>query len=123
MVIDMAKGKYHEWLEPDKLILLQGWARDGLSNEQMAHNMGINEKTFYEWIKRFPQISKAVKKGKEVIDYAVENALLKKAISGDVTAMIFWLKNRKPKQWNEKIEQVIKGELGIKIIDDIEEDE
>ena len=37
----MAKGKYQRWLEPDGLLLLEGWARDGLTVEQIAHNMGI----------------------------------------------------------------------------------
>ena len=45
----MAKGKYHEWLEPDGLVLLKGWARDGLKDAQIAHNMGITTKTLYEW--------------------------------------------------------------------------
>jgi len=36
----MAKGKYEKWLEPDSLILLEAWARDGLTDEQIASNMG-----------------------------------------------------------------------------------
>lgn len=34
----MAKGKYSRWLERDGLTMLEGWARDGLSDEQIAHN-------------------------------------------------------------------------------------
>ena len=34
----MAKGKYHEWLSEDGLIKIQGWARDGLIDEQIANN-------------------------------------------------------------------------------------
>ncbi len=98
----MAKGKYKEWLETDRLILLQGWARDGLTDEQIAHNIGINKKTLYEWKKKYSNFGNALKKGKEIIDYAVENALLKKALDGDVTAMIFWLKNRRPDKWRDK---------------------
>ena len=45
----MAKGKYQQWLEPDSLIKLEGWARDGLTDEQIAHNMGINVSTLYVW--------------------------------------------------------------------------
>lgn len=73
----MAKGKYAEWLEGDNLILLKGWARDGLSNEQIAHNMGISEHTLYEWIKKYPQIAQTLKKTKEIVDMEVENALRK----------------------------------------------
>jgi predicted DNA-binding protein YlxM (UPF0122 family) len=98
----VAKGKYQQWLTDEGLTLLRGWARDGLSNEQIAHNMGIAEKTLYEWVRKYSEISKAIKKGKEVIDYAVENALCTKAMGGDVAAMIFWLTNRRPEKWQNK---------------------
>ena len=98
----MAKGKYHRWIEPEGLLLIEGWARDGLIDEQIAHNMGINVGTLYEWKKKYAKIDEALKKGKEVIDYQVENALLKNALRGDTTAQIFWLKNRKPNAWREK---------------------
>lgn len=75
-----AKGKYQEWLEPEKLILIEGWARDGLTDEQIAHNMGIAPSTLYEWKKQYSEISEALKKGKEVVDKMVENALLKRAL-------------------------------------------
>lgn len=45
----MARGKYQEWLEPDNLLKLQAWARDGLTDEQLAHNMGITARTLYVW--------------------------------------------------------------------------
>lgn len=97
----MATGKYKEWLEPDKLILLEGWARDGLTDEQIAKNVGISRKTLYEWKSKYGDICTALKKGKEVIDFEVENALLKNALKGDTTAQIFWLKNRKAMQWRD----------------------
>lgn len=128
----MALGKINEWLERDKLILLEGWARDGLTDEQIAKNIGISRASLYEWKKKEVDIFDALKKGKEVIDFEVENALLKKALgytitlnkqkvtkNGDVvditeevhvppdtTAQIFWLKNRKKEQWREKVEVV-----------------
>lgn len=124
----MAKGKYQEWLEPDGLLLLEGWARDGLTDEQLAEKMGCGVRTLYDWKERFPQISQALKKGKEVVDLQVENALLKRALGyeyieerievsdkdgrkviqttktvpPDTTAQIFWLKNRRPDKWREK---------------------
>ena len=97
-------SKINEWLEEDKLILLEGWARDGLTEEQIANNMGIGRTTLYEWKQKEPNIANTLKKGKEVVDFEVENALLKNALSGNVTAQIFWLKNRKKDQWREKIE-------------------
>ena len=81
----MAKGKYQEWLEPDGLLKLEGWARDGLNDEQIAKNMGIVTKTLYEWKNKYSTISEALKRGKEVIDIEVENALLNKAMGFKVT--------------------------------------
>ena len=76
----MAKGKYHEWLEPEGLLKIEGWARDGLTDEQIAHNMGITAKTLYEWKNKYGEICESLKRGKEVIDRMVENALLKRAL-------------------------------------------
>ena len=76
----MAKGKFHDWLTSEGLLKLEAWARNGLTDEQIAHNMGIRRSTLYEWKKRFPVISDTLKKGKEVVDIQVENALLKRAL-------------------------------------------
>ena len=100
----MASAKYKEWLEEDKLILLQGWARNGLTDEQISHNMGIAPKTLWEWKNKYSNIGSALKKGKEVIDLEVENALLKNALDGNITAQIYWLKNRRPKEWRDRVE-------------------
>ena len=97
-------AKINEWLEKDNLILLEGWARDGLTFEQIANNIGINVVTLREWRKKEPTISTALKKGREVVDYEVENALLKSALEGNTTAQIFWLKNRRKMQWRDKVE-------------------
>lgn len=135
----MAKGKYQEWLTPDGLLKIEGWARDGLIDEQIAQNIGIRAATLYEWKKRFPEISEALKRGKEVIDRQVENALLKRALGyeyeevkekfedgvltertvtkkevvADTTAQIFWLKNRKPDTWRDKPEGTQKGDTSL----------
>lgn len=98
----MAKGKYQRWLEPEGLQLLEGWARDGLTDEQIAKNMGISYSTLKEWKNKYSAISATLKKGKEVVDYEVENALLKSALGGNTTAQIFWLKNRRPDKWRDK---------------------
>lgn len=97
----MAKSKWEE--VKNKLILVEGWARDGLTDEQIANNLGISIQTFYTYKKSHLEFFESLKKGKEVVDYEVENALLKNALSGNITAQIFWLKNRKPKQWKDKV--------------------
>lgn len=79
------RGKYEKWLTEEGLIKLEGWARDGLTNEQIAQNININPDTLYTWIKKYPEISEALKRGKEVVDIQVENALLKRALGYDYT--------------------------------------
>lgn len=76
----MAKGKYQKWLTPDGRTLLEAWARDGLTDDQIAHNMGVRRSTLADWKTKYPDISDALKKGKEVVDVEVENALLKRAL-------------------------------------------
>lgn len=137
----MAKGKYEYWLTPEGLIKLEGWARDGLTDEQIAENIGVRRETLYAWKNAYPNISNTLKRGKEVVDYEVENALLKRALGytvkeekltkdgevvelerevpGDVTAQIFWLKNRKPDAWRDKPEDNGNKEESITIINNI----
>lgn len=135
----IARGKYQEWLEQDNLTMIEGWARQGLTNEQIAKNIGINSDTFYAWLKKYPEISESLKKGKAPVDFEVENALYKRAVGfeyeeietveeevdgvfktrvkrtqrtalPDTSAIIFWLKNRKPEQWR-KMNIVVENKL------------
>lgn len=76
----MAKGKYQEWLTEEGLLQLESWARDGLTDEQIAANIGISRKTLYEWKSKYSDICDTLKRGKEVVDIQVENALLKRAL-------------------------------------------
>ena len=73
-------AKYEYWLTSDGLLRLEAWARDGLTDEQIAEKARITPSTLYEWKKRFPEISESLKRGKEVVDIQVENALLKRAL-------------------------------------------
>ena len=116
--------------------MLEGLARDGLTDEQISQKIGIGTTTFYRWQEQFREIRDAIKKGKAPVDIQVENALLKRALGyeyeetiteveelagghqkkhirkvlkhcpPDTTAQIFWLKNRRPDRWRDKVEQV-----------------
>lgn len=95
-------AKYREWLTPEGLELLSGWARSGMIDEEIARRCGCSTSTLYAWKAKYPEIDEALKRGKEVIDYAVENALLANALSGNVTAQIYWLNNRMADRWRAK---------------------
>ena len=45
----MARGKFEYWLTEDGLTLLEGWARDGFTDEQLAEKMSIGIRTLYDW--------------------------------------------------------------------------
>lgn len=117
----MAGGKYQKWLEPDNLILLEGWARDGLTDEQIAKNMGISRKTLMDWKSKYSDICDTLKKGKEIVDYEVENALLKSALNGNTTAQIYWLNNRKPDKWRNKPKDELTTDRKITVVFEDEE--
>lgn len=133
-------AKYTEWLTREGLLQIEGWAKDGLIDEQIAKNMGVAYSTFKDWKKRFPDLSAVLKRSKEVVDREVENALfesakgfvyeeetvtntgevvtIKKYSKPNVTAQIFWLKNRKRNEWRDKqeIEQTTRT-IDIKVGD------
>lgn len=74
------QGKYHDWITEEGLLKIEGWARDGLTDEQIAHNIGIAVSTLNNWKNNHVEILESLKKGKEVVDRQVENALLKRAL-------------------------------------------
>lgn len=124
----------------DKLFLIEQWARSGLTDEQMADNLGIARSTFCEYKLKYKEFADTLKKGKEVVDFEVENALYKRALGynylekvyengvltkeiekhmpPDTTAQIFWLKNRKQSVWRDRQEianTFPQGDFEIKI--------
>ncbi|MBS4889424.1 MAG: IS66 family insertion sequence element accessory protein TnpA [Peptoniphilus grossensis] len=127
----MARAKYQEWLKEENLIKVEAWAKSGLSEKQISQNMGIAYSTLKEWKKKYSALSASLKKGKEVTDFEVENAMhksslgyyveetktyitetngvqtkkiekYKKWIPPNSTSQIFWLKNRKPDVWMDR---------------------
>jgi len=126
-----------EWLDEDNLELLECWARDGYTLADIADRIGINRATLDHWRKTYPEIALALKKGREIIDYKVENALLKSALgykakevkvttlmrfgkviettkevthkeqAPNVSAINMWLCNRLPDKWKKNRDQII----------------
>lgn len=69
-----------EWLDEDKLMLLECWSRDGYTYQDIADKIGITTRTLSMWREKHPEINEALNKGREIVDYKVENALLKAAL-------------------------------------------
>jgi hypothetical protein len=129
-----------EWLEEDNLMLLECWARDGYTFQDIANRIGISISTLRMWRSKYPEIDNALKKGREIIDYKVENALLKSALgyktkevkvtttmrygkvvetakevtdkeqAPNISAIQCWLYNRLPNKWKKNRDNLI--ELG-----------
>ena len=91
----MAKGKYHDWITEEGLLLLEGWARDGLTDEQIAAKMGIVTSTLYDWKKRFSEISETLKRGKEIVDRQVEKGRMGVPVPEVVRKAVDALRNTK----------------------------
>lgn len=145
----MARGRTkiisaEDWIDEDHLILLEGWSRDGYSYTDIANKIGISNGALVNWRSKYPEIAKALKNGREIVDYKVENALLKSALgyttqeskvtilmrgskvvekttetltkeqAPNVLAIQTWLYNRLPNKW--------KNTRNRSLIDELDED-
>ncbi len=143
------RGKYQEWIEGEGLTKIAAWSRNGLTQEDIAHNIGCSLSTFKEWIKKYPALSATMKITREVADIRVENALYKRAVGYEYeevvkeegpkgvtvrtikkhippseVAAFFWLKNRKPDVWRDKpSEHDHDGGEKFEMVFDIDEEE
>ena len=104
-------GKYETHVLP-RLDEIADWCRNGATEEEMAARLGISRYSFIEYKKQFSDFSDILKKTKDFVDGQVENALLQSALAGNTTAQIFWLKNRRPDKWRDKME--VKTEMADK---------
>ena len=118
-----------------------GMCRMGATDKDLAKAFGVSESTLNDWKKKFPEFSESLKEGKDHADAMVENALFKRAtgydyeeveevagkspkgqtvrrkkivrkVAPDVTAIIFWLKNRKRAEWRDVRSNEITGQDG-----------
>ena len=95
-------------------------ASHGLTLEQIAYSLGIVYQTLNEKRKEFDELSEALKRGKAKGIKKVANALYEKATEGDNVAMIFYLKNRDPDNWEELQKRKLSGTVGLS---DLSEDQ
>ena len=122
----MGRRKTWEKLDiPNKLDKLAEWCREGATDKEIAKSLGVGLTTFYQWQKDYPEIREVISVSKPVVDFQVENRLLKRALgyryketkqirinsevvreevtekeyAPDITAIKWWLRNRKPDKW------------------------
>lgn len=118
-----------DWMTADGLILMESWAREGYTVQDIATRIGITQQALRSWMNKYPEVKQAINNGRELVDYKVENALLKAALgyktkevrvsttirngktietvketvereaAPNVAACTTWLYNRQPKKW------------------------
>lgn len=151
------RQKWREWAKSEEhQAVLSAWARAGMTDEEIAKQIGISRSTLAEWKKKYAPINAALATGKDFADRLIENSLYKKAIGfyareqkafkvktveydeatgrkikefeelkmaeevhyfePDIKAIIFWLKNRKPDIWKEKVAEAMADDEGTGVI-------
>lgn len=120
--------KLKDWKSADRLVLLEGWRREGMSEEEIARRLDISPATLRSWKRKSPALARALETDAEVTDHQVESALLKKAlgyesrevkvernakgeckevettkqVGPDMSAISLWLKKRRPERWGDE---------------------
>ena len=102
-------------LESLDLARVEYYAGLGLIDVEIALLLGISERSL-NYYKKNPEFLQSLKKGKLDSDAKVLASLRHKAISGDVTAMIFWLKNRMPDKWRDRRDMGLEAGENLKAI-------
>lgn len=97
----MAKSKYETHVAP-RLEEIKDWVRNGATDREVWERLGISKDSFYEYKRNISDFSDSLKENKDFVDAKVESALLQNALKGNITAQIFWLKNRRSNKWRDK---------------------
>ena len=111
-------GKINEsevdyWLTDDGLLLIKSWARDGLNQTEISERIGISYPTLTKWKQKYEDIAEALSEGKEIVDYKVENALLKAALGYKVREVKVTIGRRQINgQWIDITKETTEKEIG-----------
>lgn len=127
------KKDINVWLTEEGQLYLQSWANDGLSNQEIAKKMGVDESTLYRWCNKDARITSAITRGRDTMTMEVENMLYKCARGymyeedaltkdGDVIrvqryqppsaeAQKFILTNRRKDKWKSKNEVALEAQI------------
>lgn len=135
-VVILAASKYKTDYTPQ---LIKWMTRCGLTDKEIAAELGVTARTIYHWKQKHPEVAEAMAEPKNFIDSLVEDALLKralgyeytetkkrmnsegettyeevttKAVVPEVAAQIFWLKNRLRDRWKDRVPDSDDGDDG-----------
>ena len=93
--------------KPEMLDIAEKMYSEGATDVEVAKACGVTSTTLDNWKKSKPEFLAALKRGKNLADDLVEKSLYQNALEGNTTAQIFWLKNRRPKDWRDKRELAV----------------
>jgi transcriptional regulator with XRE-family HTH domain len=117
-----AHSKYRSFFP----VLVKWMARNGLTAAQIADELHVSASTLGRWCVEHADLSDSLNDGRDLADARVEDSLFGSAIGGNVTAQIFWLKNRRPAKWRDvqRVEHLTVREQIAKLLsgDEIEEE-
>jgi hypothetical protein len=102
----MAGGRPTKW-KPEYAEQAYKLALLGADDARFANFFGVSISGFNKWKVDYPELMESLKAGRDDADCKVVQSLYQKALGGDTTAMIFWLKNRQRFSWRDKVEQEI----------------
>lgn len=106
-IADKIQMKYgltkEDVLTEEGLILIQCLVRDGMSMDAVAKTLGISPQTFWLWRQKYKELQDACIKGKQLVDYQVENALLKSALGYKTTTVKTIINNSPDKNGNREV--------------------
>lgn len=136
----MASENFMEWVTPEKLVKVRGMRRDGYTIRDVCKVIGISQTTLRKWREESEEFDAAIREGKQVLDYKVEDALIKSAlgystkevkvteifrygklverqkevytheVAPNVQAIQTYLYNRLPEKWKKNRDQLVELE-------------
>jgi hypothetical protein len=133
------KTNYDLYVKPN-LGAISQWYRDGATDKMVMEHLGVSEQSFYNYKREHKEFADAVFQSRTIADSMVENALYRRALGytktiqeqkinkadtvvtlekqvhypADVGAIAFWLKNRKPTSWKDKLPVAADDEDALK---------
>lgn len=111
----MSNTKYGKWRTAQGLQELTAMAEAGMSDREMAKNMGVSQATFRGWMKRWEDMGRAVETGRAGAEKKVEHALLKRALG--YTYMEITYERAEDKDGNS--DMVVKRQVEKQVVPDL----